>query len=432
MDRARAGIVMLLLAFAALTGRSAAQEPAPTPVALRVFLDCEPWLCDLDFLRTEITWVNWVRDRAGSDVHLLVTAQTTGGGGQESTIRFIGQGGQAGTEDELQYVSPGTATADERRRGLARIIRVGLGPFATRAGGTVRLDVGPDGRAGPPAASQQPPDRWKHWVFRIGANGFFNGESRARSSDLFGSVRATRITDEWKLRFELEASRNSSHFVFDDGSSYDSRLTSSGASVLAVRSLGSHWSAGLNASARRSDRQNQDLALRLAPGVEFNVYPYSQSTRRQLTLLYEVGLTGFQYRDTTIYNRLSETRAGHSLTASLVTKQPWGSTNLSLEGGTYLNDWSQNHLTLFAGVSMRLVKGLEANLMGSYGRIRDQLYLPKEGATDEEVLLRLRQLQTSYNYFVSAGLSYTFGSIFNNIVNPRFGGTGGGGVIMMF
>jgi hypothetical protein len=32
---------------------------------------------------------------------------------------------------------------------------------------------------------------------------------------------------------------------------------------------------------------------------------------------------------------------------------------------------------------------------------------------------------TSYRYFVSGGISYRFGSIFNNVVNPRFTGSEG-------
>ena len=36
-----------------------------------------------------------------------------------------------------------------------------------------------------------------------------------------------------------------------------------------------------------------------------------------------------------------------------------------------------------------------------------------------------RQLLTGYQYFFNFGINYSFGSIFNNIVNPRFGGGGG-------
>ncbi|MEK6596776.1 MAG: hypothetical protein AABY91_00485 [Gemmatimonadota bacterium] len=420
--RIRATLLVLLLGVPV---HLSAQEPTPTTatVALKVFLDCEPYYCDPDFFRTEITWVNWVRDRTDAEIQLLVTTQTTGSGGREYTLRFLGLGAQATHQDELRHSSSATATEDDRRQGLVRMVKLGLAPFAARAG-AVDLQVNSAGRPAGGAGVPQPDDPWNYWVFRVSGNGYFNGETRSNSASLYGSLRATRTTDLWKLRFELEGSRSTSHFEFDSGDSFDSKLISAGASALAVRSLGDHWSVGVNLSARRSDNENMELAVRGAPGLEFNVFPYHESTTRQLTFLYEIGVSGFQYQDTTIFDKVSETRPNQSLTASLVTKQPWGSTNLSLSGGNNLDDWSQNRVTLFGSLNIRVVKGLQANFFGSYSRLRDQLYLPKGGATDEEVLLRLRQLQTSYRYFVSVGLSYTFGSIFNNIVNPRFGGGG--------
>ena len=50
--------------------------------------------------------------------------------------------------------------------------------------------------------------------------------------------------------------------------------------------------------------------------------------------------------------------------------------------------------------------------------------------TAEEVLLRQRQLKTSYFYFTNIGLSYRFGSGVQNVVNPRFTGIGGGEFFM--
>jgi hypothetical protein len=35
--------------------------------------------------------------------------------------------------------------------------------------------------------------------------------------------------------------------------------------------------------------------------------------------------------------------------------------------------------------------------------------------------LRLRRLESGYEYSLSFNLTYTFGSIFSSIVNPRFG-----------
>ena len=37
-----------------------------------------------------------------------------------------------------------------------------------------------------------------------------------------------------------------------------------------------------------------------------------------------------------------------------------------------------------------------------------------------DVLLRRRALLTGFQYFTHFGVSYTFGSIYNNVVNPRF------------
>lgn len=50
----------------------------------------------------------------------------------------------------------------------------------------------------------------------------------------------------------------------------------------------------------------------------------------------------------------------------------------------------------------------------------DQLFLPRRGASLEDILLERTRLATSYRGSANVGLSYTFGSIFTNVVNPRF------------
>src|SRR5260370_10522765 len=75
-----------------------AQDSAP-----RVFLDCPDTFCDFDYYRTEITFVNWVRDRQFAQVHVLVTTQSTGGG-QQFTVHFIGSERFAGAADTLHSV----------------------------------------------------------------------------------------------------------------------------------------------------------------------------------------------------------------------------------------------------------------------------------------------------------------------------------------
>lgn len=57
--------------------------------APKVFIDCRR--CDIDYIRTEITFMNYVWDRREADIHVLITTQSTGSGGIEYTMAFIGQ-----------------------------------------------------------------------------------------------------------------------------------------------------------------------------------------------------------------------------------------------------------------------------------------------------------------------------------------------------
>ncbi len=88
-------VVALSILLAAATTAAGAQVPADSATqdsAIRVFSDCPNYGpgCAFDFVRTEITWINWVRNREDADVHVLVTTQPTGGGGNEYTVSLIG------------------------------------------------------------------------------------------------------------------------------------------------------------------------------------------------------------------------------------------------------------------------------------------------------------------------------------------------------
>jgi len=176
-----------------------------------------------------------------------------------------------------------------------------------------------------------------------------------------------------------------------------------------------------------SSFSNIQLSFTPAPAVELNIFPYSESTRRQLRLLYRLGFTQVAYREETIYGKIRESLWQESLTATLELKRKWGTISTSLEGSHYFHDFQKNRLQFSSELSIRIFKGLSFNISGSYSRIRDQLSLPRGGASLEEILLRRKELETTYNYYLSVGISYTFGSTKSQVVNPRFG-TGGGGV----
>jgi hypothetical protein len=75
---------------------------------------------------------------------------------------------------------------------------------------------------------------------------------------------------------------------------------------------------------------------------------------------------------------------------------------------------------LNTNANIRIFKGFTFNIYGSISLIHDQISLPREGASLEDVLLNRKALETTYSYYTSIGFTYTFGSIYNNVVNPRF------------
>ena len=413
-----------------------AQNPTDTAraaqdSAVRVFLDCPNSFCDFDYYRTEITFVNWVRDRQFAQMHVLVTTQQTGGG-QAYTLAFIGLERFAGTEDTLHYVSHTGDTQDDLRKGLAQVLRLGLVRFAARTPVASHIEVTYSAPAGTAAKVRDP---WNYWVFNVRVSSSFSGEHSYKSDYINAGLSASRITEAWKIDLSTNQNYQQNDYlvpVYDSttGALIREDLSRNitrdyGGNLLVARSMGPHWSAGALGSVFSSTYANQDLTLKFGPAVEFDVFPYSQSTRKLLSLRYNLSVASFNYRDTTIFNRLSEIRATQSLTVALDVKQPWGNAGLSVEGSNYLYDFSKNHLQIFGNGSFRLFKGLSFDFFSFVNLIHDQLSIEKGGATPQEVLLRRRQLATSYSYSGFVGLRYTFGSKFANVVNPRVGNGGG-------
>lgn len=420
--------VFLGVALLALAGRAAAQGPPPRPDNIRIFLDCS-YYCDESYIRREITFVDYMRDRKDADVHVLVTTQGTGGGGTQYTLKFIGLGPFGGIEQTLRYDAPQTATSDETRQGITETLKRGLVRYASESPIAHRLKVTfADDAKG--AKGDRKKDPWNLWVFRTSFGGSFQGEESSKSRSFNGSASANRTTDAWKLSFSTSTRYSESEYDLGDGEMFTSVSRNFNASALAVKSLTQHWSAGTVGNAYASTYLNYNMRLRVAPGIEYNVFPYSQSTRRMLTVQYTVGFDSHDYREVTIFDKTKETLFDHQLGTSLSLRQPWGTASGSVDFSQYLSKPGKYSISAYGSTNVRLFKGFSFNVFTSLSRTRDQIYLPRGEATTEEILVRQRQLATGYQYYVSFGLSYSFGSIFNNVVNPRFGG--GGGNIFFF
>lgn len=417
--------VVCALALVLPAAPSFAQTQTPVPPAqtmVRVFLDCNR--CDESYIKREVTFIDYVRNREDADVHVLVTTQMTGGGGSQWTLKFIGLGPHQGADQMLTYNSPQTATGDEVRAGFVEVFKLGLVRYAVNTPIADRLRVSftkPEGAAATAAAQK---DRWNFWVFRVNAGGNFNGEESSTGRSVRGSFSASRTTDNWRMSFNGSANYRDNRYVLEEGETLLSVSRNLDAGGIAVKSLTPHWSLGILGSAGASTFRNYALRTRVAPGIEYNLFPYSESTRRMLTLQYTVGYDLHHYREETIFGKMREQLLDHRAEVGLSLRQPWGSAFSSMNFSQYLTDPKKYSVGVFGGTNVRLFKGFSFNVFGEYSRTRDQIYLPKGNATTEDILLRQRQLFTGYEYRLNFGVNYSFGSIFNNIVNPRFGGGG--------
>ena len=312
-------------------GRPEGVAPAPLPdsllqTSLRVFLDCQGGVrgCDRDFFVQELNYVNWVRDRFDGDVHLLVTTLNAGNGGRELTINFIGQKKYLGKLDTLVVSTLPNDADDQVRRELLRTFQLGLAPFVARTPISSRLRIGLLAGVVPQRASpRNVKDPWNFWLYRIDGNIAASGEQLVKSLNLSGSVSAARTTEKWKINLAGTTGYNERDFkVFVSSTTVPGgRDTvpvvvlqrSAAANALIGRTMTNHLTLGLKASGGFSEILNQSLSMRVAPAIEYNVFDWTEATRRQLTALYSLGVNHYGYYSTTIFGEDNETRLNQTL-----------------------------------------------------------------------------------------------------------------------
>jgi hypothetical protein len=399
---------------------AASQVPAGSGPTVRVFIDCQNTSCDHDFFRTEIIFIDHVQRRQDADVHVQITSQQTGAEGRELTFSFFGQGRFDGRNQTLKHVVLVASSDDDVRRAMARMISIGLVPYALDSPAMRDLVVSIQ-RQGTPAAVLKANDPWDRWTFQGRLNGNANGEASTTSLSLSGAFSANRVTDNTKFNASVHGSYDENNYVLPDGENFLASNRNYGANSLFVKSLGPKWSTGVRGSLSQNTFQNQDANLLIAPAVEYDIFPYSESTRRLLTIQYAAGLRAFNYHAETVYNKMEEAMGVQSLSSTLSLRQRWGTVSSGFEAQSYIPKVDQNHVTWYGDLNLNIYQGLGLNLSFELSSIRDQVYLPLEEATEEEVLVRQRQLPTTYRYYYYFGVSYTFGSIYSPVVNPRMG-----------
>lgn len=406
--------IRFLILFLSISVFTYAQEAENND--LKIFVDCN--VCDTTFLRQNLGNVQFVRDQDLSDVHLFFVTQRNGSGGRLYEVDFIGKNNFKDINFKLEYSTDGNMTRDEVRRLTMEYIKIGLVRYwiANETLSNVSVNV-----PGPVLEAEETniKDPWDYWVFRVGANGFFDGQENNTSSNLNFNFSARRVTDKNKFFFRVNFSEFKSTFTFD-GDDIVAINNSKSINISDVLTINDHWSYGFFGNIGTSTFSNYDLFWRFRPAIEYNFFKYSESAKKQLILSYRNGLVFNDYIERSVFAEDKELLFQHSFLLGGSFRQEWGNINGEASFNQFLHDTELRSFGFFLGANIRLFKGFNFNVSGNYRITRDQINIPAGNISLEELLLQQQQLQSGYNYFVSVGFSYQFGSIYNSIVNPRF------------
>lgn len=371
-----------------------------------------------DYMKREIRFINYVRDPRMADVYVLITSQSTGSGGTEYTITYQGQNKYEGINDNLIFIRNRTDTYEIYRRGMIKVIKQGLMRYVatTPTISDISVSYKPSVRKIIPEI-----DKWKKWVFSIGFDAELDVEKYEKGYDFNIKLSASKITEKWKFTSYFSYDYDEKRFEYDEGTRYNDIRRRLHARSMLAKKIGEHWGIGVSGNVNSDVRYNNELSVALSPTIEYNIYPYSEFSRRQFPVRIGISLSHNDYYEETIYDKTSEFLSKMFMSAANIIQGKWGSVINVISGSFYIQDFSKNNFEWVNMFNFRLFEGFSINALTVVNLIHNQLYLEKGGLTIEEVLLRRKQFETRYNYYISFGFSYSFGSKFQNIVNPRFG-----------
>jgi len=383
--------------------------------ALKVFIPDNRYF---GYFKDNMYFVNYVRDSKDAQVHIISTTQKAGNGGYKYEFIFIGQKEFKNQNDTLSFVSLADNTDDEIRNRQLKYLKLGLIKYVSHTQLAESLEI--NFTKNKEAKKEIVTDKWNSWVFTLSSQTWTMGESSYSNLNIWSNIRAERITPNWKIKLRAGNSYNQSKIVVDEDLTLRPVKSSYFSKIVIVKSLNDHWSVGGIVNSGNNTYSNFDFYTSIHPAIEYNIFPYSKSSINQFTFRFETGYKYADYTDSTVYNFMTEHLMESQLSTAYGITKKWGNINTSISGSTLMHDLSKYNVNLQTSLSLRIIKGLSLSLSGSISLIHNQIHLPKKDASYEEILLRQKQIASNYSYYMSAGLSYTFGSIYNNVVNPRF------------
>ena len=309
-------------------------------------------------------------------------------------------------------------TRDEIRNSLKRKIELGLIHYLMKTDIADNILISIDSQISNVNSNESSSDKWKNWVFQTAGEANFENETSRKQSNIEIEFEADKVTDKIKLQIDLDFEKSNNKYENDDNI-FISKRNRNGLRVKSVWSINDKWSAGFNAGLGGDTYQNINFRHWVQPAIEYSFFPYNEFVRREMVINYGIGYGYRNYIEETIYDKFEEYVYVHQIGFETRFRQPWGEIYARLSGKSFLQDSSKNSMRLNSWFSIRIFEGLSFRIGGEIELIRDQISLPKGNASIEDLLLQQKEIATDFRSEFRVGLSYTFGSAFNNYLNSR-------------
>lgn len=389
----------------------------------RLYLSC-PKTCFEDYLKQRLSYFDFVRDPYLSDYTLVVVRQPSGGGGERFSLTIEKTKPTPATSDAPKPLpsscttKPGASNDDARREVLALVLRALLvelagtphaAEFAVTLAERTQTELG---------AVEDP---WNFWVIVPSINAWGEGASGYYGVYIVGALTVRRITETSKLRLKGSYARDLKGYRLEDGERVSGDVYGSYGGALYAHSIGKHWALGATTTAKGDEWANLEVHVHGGPLIEYNVAPYTDNASRQLRFAYQVGAWANWYLEESVGDTMQEAHPYHALSVIAELNRPWGSLQCVGQLNSFIDEPELFRLSGGLNVAIRLARGLALDLNGNASWVRDQINLRGRTITNLELLLGTAEQPTDFQVNGSVGISYTFGSVHNTIVNPRFG-----------
>jgi hypothetical protein len=381
---------------------------------IRVFV--EGIQLDWEFMTKNTGFVDFVREPAASDVHVIINRRASGSGGSVYTMHYKSLSNDNIGDFILSCSTTPVNTRDESRLIIVNTLKMGLMPYVNESKASEGVSI--RYRPGQDAQVSEFQDPWRNWTFRGDVTGDLSSEKSRKSYNYSYNIRADKVTHDWKFRNSARLSQRKREYL-SGGNTYTSENSTTFVNSSMVKSITNRWSAGAFYSYYNSNYDNTLYSTTIKPAIEYNIFPWDISDRKVFTVAYYIGPEWKKYYQESIFSRMEDAYFEQSLRLNLQIVQTWGEIESTINGTSMVEDISKHRITFNTNLSVRIIKGLSVRFDFRAENIHDQINLPKTEASLEDILLNKVQLPSTFALYSGIGLRLQFGSIYNNIVNNR-------------